>query len=194
MLPHQSAYLVVDYKPLPADRSFAFLATHSVAVNAVLDAKTPRAILVKNPTDGVITIPKHARMGTIRENTDSGYFASTWTTALKALTVAAALATPANADNSQQEGTVSAVGAEFELTPLLCAVSWKEPPLLHPLPPYPNVVASQARQAESTTPLTDQVYLMMQQSGTVPAMATPEADQGTSQLENLYLATVGSYC
>ncbi|KAK0732890.1 hypothetical protein B0T26DRAFT_758090, partial [Lasiosphaeria miniovina] len=108
--------LPVDYKPLPTDRNFLFNSKHSAVVNALIDAKTPKLVRVVNPSRGTMTIPKHFHVGEINENTNSGYFATTWGKAMKVLTaaiVAASLFSPAAASAAAVTSVQPLVNSAF---------------------------------------------------------------------------------
>lgn len=74
LLPGQQAHIPVEYKPLPNDRSFAFEAKHGAMVNSIINAKTPKVVLVVNQSNGTLRIPKNTHAGTIKENIESGLF------------------------------------------------------------------------------------------------------------------------
>lgn len=74
LLPGESVYILVDYKPVPNDRSFSFKVKHGVVVNVVINAKSPRVVIVVNNIDGTLTIPKNTFVGRIEEITNNGYF------------------------------------------------------------------------------------------------------------------------
>ncbi|KAK4232760.1 hypothetical protein C8A03DRAFT_39612, partial [Achaetomium macrosporum] len=67
LLPNQEAYVAVDYRPLPTDRSFAFNSSHPAALNGIVDAKTPKVVALKNPTEGMFTVSKRYPIGRIEE-------------------------------------------------------------------------------------------------------------------------------
>jgi len=124
LLPHQEALVPVEYKPLPSDRPFMFNSYYTAALNAVVNAKTPKVVAVKNPSEGIMTIDKRFPIGKIEDSIDSGFFASSWSTAFAALTVATALATAAqptvttDVDPTSLMGTLATVplvGGEFVL-------------------------------------------------------------------------------
>ncbi|KAK3946658.1 hypothetical protein QBC32DRAFT_191444, partial [Pseudoneurospora amorphoporcata] len=75
ILPGQSGYIPVQYKPLPPGRSFMLNSRHAAAAHAVVNTKSPAVMFVNNTTDGVLVIPKHFHVGSITEATDSGYLA-----------------------------------------------------------------------------------------------------------------------
>ncbi|KAK3680815.1 hypothetical protein B0T22DRAFT_524103 [Podospora appendiculata] len=81
----QEAFLAVEYKPLPQGRPFSLESENDAVMHAVVDAKTPKVVLVRNQTNGILKIDKRARIGHIRENTDRGAFATTMGNGLKAL-------------------------------------------------------------------------------------------------------------
>ncbi len=93
LLPDQEAIVPVEYKLLPNDRSFIFNSDHTVVHYAVVIAKTPKVVLVKNTTGGIVKIPKRCPIGRIEESYDSGFLACSWTSALTALAAGASLAT-----------------------------------------------------------------------------------------------------
>ena len=131
LCPDQEAMVEVDYKPLPEGRSFMFNSAHDAAFNAVLSAKTPRVVPVKNTTQGMITIPKRFPIGKIEENADSGFLACSWATAFKAMAVGTAftaMAIPTVATNIEPVGAalrnVSSlpVSGEFDFDKRIAAV------------------------------------------------------------------------
>ena len=85
--------VLVEYKPLLSGRPFIFNSHHAAVHNAVVDARTPKVVSVKNTTRGTVRIPKRQLVGKIKETEDSGYFAYSWGTAFTALTVGIALTT-----------------------------------------------------------------------------------------------------
>ncbi|KHE80798.1 hypothetical protein GE21DRAFT_1275918 [Neurospora crassa] len=91
LMPGQEAFVPVEYTPLPKDRSFSFIAKHNTAVHAIIDAKTPQVVKVVNLSDGPLTINKYSKVGDIHETLDTGYFTTTWTKALKTITISTAL-------------------------------------------------------------------------------------------------------
>ncbi|KAK0734260.1 hypothetical protein B0T26DRAFT_761299 [Lasiosphaeria miniovina] len=60
LLSGQTAHIPANYKPLPNDRSFQFNAKHPAAMNSVLEAKTPRVVVVQNATPGILTISRNS--------------------------------------------------------------------------------------------------------------------------------------
>ena len=50
-------YIPVRYKPLLKGRNLAFYSKYVAAFSAIVTAKTPHIIALKNPTSGIITIP-----------------------------------------------------------------------------------------------------------------------------------------
>lgn len=48
LLPRQQAYIPIEYKPLPNDRSFAFEVKYGTIVNSIINVKTPKVVLVVN--------------------------------------------------------------------------------------------------------------------------------------------------
>ena len=91
LLPQQEAYVPVRYKPLPEGRNLAFYSKHAAALSAIVTAKTPHVVALKNPTSGIMTIPSQFPIGYISECEDSGYFVSSWDSAFPALSVGSAL-------------------------------------------------------------------------------------------------------
>lgn len=83
LLPGQKAHVPVDFKPLPTDRSFAFESKHGAFVNSIIDAKTPRIAVAVNSSDGTLRIRKGTHVGYVKENVESGYFATSWASAWK---------------------------------------------------------------------------------------------------------------
>jgi len=190
LAPGQRVSVPVDYHPLPNDRSFAFMATHDAAMHAVVDAKTPKIVVVQNTTQGTLQVPKGARIGTITESTDSGYFATSWKSAFKALAVgAAALALSAaprakavpptsplaeatdvalNAASQAVMEHFPAVNTEFKLTNLVTAIATRKVdhsvPQAVPPTPFPNY----------KLPLSDQVFNIVEQSSTILETSLPK--------------------
>ncbi|KAH7009466.1 uncharacterized protein B0I36DRAFT_370394 [Microdochium trichocladiopsis] len=72
--PGQSAYIIADYKALPADRCFFFDAEHLAAFNAVVDTKTPHMVPITNTSFQSVTIKRKDRLGSIHEITDGSLF------------------------------------------------------------------------------------------------------------------------
>ena len=70
-----------------------FNSHYAVVHKVVVDARTPKVVLVKNTTRGTVRIPKRQLVGKIEETEDSGYFTCSWGTAFTALTVGIALTT-----------------------------------------------------------------------------------------------------
>ena len=66
----------VRYKPLLEGRNLAFYSKYAAALSAIVTAKTPYVVALKNPTSGIITIPSQFPIGYISEYEDSGYFIS----------------------------------------------------------------------------------------------------------------------
>jgi hypothetical protein len=67
--------IAARWKSLPKGRVFAFDLIHLAAVAALVDADTPRAIQVTNPTKEPIRIGKYTRLGQIRDNEGTDYSA-----------------------------------------------------------------------------------------------------------------------
>ncbi len=65
-----------------------FNSKHPAAFNAVINAKTPRIIALKNLLKGMIIIFKQYPIGRIKELEDSSFLACSWDSAFIALTVA----------------------------------------------------------------------------------------------------------
>jgi hypothetical protein len=179
LLPGQKAYVPVSYKPLPPDRSFAFEAKHAAAMHAVVDAKTPRVAVFVNNTSGTLTIPKHCHAGHIKDNTESGYFASSWNHAMKAITIASAMtagfslaaAQPVttSANGNTTPGTYFAnsnlaptVATKFNLTPAIQAIAEGYSPA--PAKKVLRAPTSQPAATPTETPLTDTVFNLIQAS------------------------------
>lgn len=97
LMPGQTLHVEVEYAPLSNNRSFEFKPTHAAGVNAFVDAKTPKAIILRNHTNGVMVINKQARLGVIGEIEEGGYFASTWENTFTTVTAAAALVSGSSA-------------------------------------------------------------------------------------------------
>ncbi|RYC55608.1 hypothetical protein CHU98_g10598 [Xylaria longipes] len=176
----EKAYVQVDYKPLPADRSFCFMAIHEAAMHAVVDAKTPKVVPIVNTAKTPVKIHKGTKLGQIRENNDSGSHVSSWKSAMKTLAVAAvALAAPvANVVGSGSPATansVIAVNAEFDMSPMITATATGTVPdnkspvymdeLANSTPMTPTEVHASAPPTTGArlagTPLTDAVFNMI---------------------------------
>lgn len=69
-------YVPVDFKLLLTDRSFAFESKYGAFVNSIIDAKTPRIAVVVNSSDRTLRIRKGTYVGYVKENVESGYFAT----------------------------------------------------------------------------------------------------------------------
>ena len=71
-----------------------------MAVNTLVNAKSPRAVLLKNPSTKAIKIYKNLRLRTITENINKGYFTTLLINSFKTLAIAtvttAITAHPAN--------------------------------------------------------------------------------------------------
>lgn len=178
LLPGQEAFVPVDYKPLPEGRDFAFRSRHAAVYHAVIHAKTPKVVAVRNPTEGVMTIPKRYPVGRIEECEDSGYFACSWTNAFTALTVGtafAAMATPAAAADIDAgvlvaEASMPSLSAEFAINNATRSI------INHGAQSF-SVAAqppvSRYENHASTTPLSDYVFQLTQQSVSPPADPEP---------------------
>ncbi|KAK7750468.1 hypothetical protein SLS62_007547 [Diatrype stigma] len=184
----QRAYIPVNYKALPNDRSFSFIASHPQALGAVIDAKTPQVVVVQNTSSHSITIPKNARMGTIQDSTDSGYFVASWAGGMKALALAAlatgaAVNTPtATAQDPHTYGVVNdmtPMNVEFNLTPAMTAVATDTVP--HNIDDLTELSHAQSETAyagdgpNSSTPVTDAVFNTIVTSGAYDEVQSPLA-------------------
>jgi hypothetical protein len=166
--PGEQAYLSVDYKLLPVDRSFSFYAEIDCAVHAVVDAKSPCVVPVVNLTPEKVTISRKAKVGYIREIIDSGYFASNWKEGLKAMAVAAAAvaATVVGSGEPIKSADVTPRPCtEFDLTPVIKHVATESDPTvsLSETAAGPTAVVDSSKGAEFS--VSDQVYAMIQDSG-----------------------------
>ncbi|EAQ84379.1 hypothetical protein CHGG_08393 [Chaetomium globosum CBS 148.51] len=128
----REAMIPVNYKPLPKGRSFLFNAEHDAAFHAVITAKTPKVVAVKNTSRGTITIPKRYPVGKIDENHDSGFLACSWNTAFKTMAVGATLMSMAKpttigdiepANFALQNTNSLPVSAEFDFDKRTAAVA-----------------------------------------------------------------------
>ncbi|KAL2137451.1 hypothetical protein VTI28DRAFT_9682 [Corynascus sepedonium] len=118
LLPDQDAMVPVEYKPLPTGRSFMFNSRHEAVYNAVVDAKTPKVVSVRNTTRGTIRIPKRHPVGQIEEVEDSGYFACSWDTAFAALTMGTAQTARSVAAADAGVDTAFLVGQQVDVVPV----------------------------------------------------------------------------
>ena len=91
LLPQQEAYIPIYYKPLLEGRNLAFYSKHIAALSAIITAKTPYIIALKNPTSGIITIPSQFPIGYINKYEDSGYFVSSQDSTFPTLSIRSAL-------------------------------------------------------------------------------------------------------
>ena len=91
LLPQQEAYIPVYYKPLLEGRNLAFYSKHAVALSAIVTAKTPYIVALKNPTSGIITIPSQFPISYISEYKDSGYFVSSQDSTFPTLSIRSTL-------------------------------------------------------------------------------------------------------
>ncbi|KAL2192752.1 hypothetical protein P885DRAFT_11334, partial [Corynascus similis CBS 632.67] len=114
----QDAMVPVEYKPLPTGRSFMFNSRHEAVYNAVVDAKTPKVVSVRNTTRGTIRIPKRHPVGQIEEVEDSGYFACSWDTAFAALTMGTAQTARSVAAADAGVDTAFLVGQQVDVVPV----------------------------------------------------------------------------
>ena len=76
LLPGQTAWVQTNYKDLPRDRSFAFVASHIAAVSIFIDLLMPRFIQLYNALLKAITLPWKTCVSQIQESYKSGYFIS----------------------------------------------------------------------------------------------------------------------
>lgn len=198
ILPGESAWVVVDYKPLPRDRDFAFNSAHPLAMNAFVSAKSPKTVLLKNPSAQPVKINKRTRLGTITEGMDLSFFSSTLPKALKALTVgtallaaagnvAAAQPTPALADS-----IVPSVAAEFNLTePLLNIAISGSTETTTPIATAEEAVQwlDDLEAYQSTYTVSDEVYNITQSAGydSLPEVP-PDPDETRPRLRDLFQA------
>ena len=179
--PNATTHIPVDYKPLPDDRSFAFTATHPQALHAIVDAKTPQVVLVKNTSQDTIVIPKKTRLGRIEESTDSGYFVGSWAGAMTALAVTAVAtgmtATPSGAYSCMtstpvtgqgQIDPITPVNAEFDLTPeILRIATGTVPTNAYDMTEVPSLGDTSVGNS-TITPLTDAVYSLIEGAQDLP--------------------------
>ncbi|EAQ86812.1 hypothetical protein CHGG_08065 [Chaetomium globosum CBS 148.51] len=181
LLPDQEAMIPVNYKPLPKGRSFLFNAEHDAAFHAVITAKTPKVVAVKNTSRGTITIPKRYPVGKIDENHDSGFLACSWNTAFKTMAVGATLMSMAKPTaigdiepiNFALQNTNSLpVSAEFDFDKRTAAVA--EHDLGLRAPDAPMVVNYNGT---SSTPVSDYVYQLTQGATVDP----PAGDQAPEE-------------
>ncbi|KAI1273815.1 hypothetical protein F5Y07DRAFT_411032 [Xylaria sp. FL0933] len=177
----EKAYVQVDYKPLPADRSFCFMAIQSNSLSTVLDAKTPQVVPVINTATTPVKIHKGTKLGQIP--------------AIKTLAVAAAalatpLATMISSGNADTANSAIAVNAEFDMSPMITATATDTAPepetavymdeLANPAPltVAPTVTGDHnldtgqsplANKGLSDTPLTDVVFNIISETNEIPA-------------------------
>jgi Reverse transcriptase (RNA-dependent DNA polymerase)/RNase H-like domain found in reverse transcriptase/Integrase zinc binding domain len=179
IIPGKSAWVQVNYKSLPRDRSFALNAIHPSVSNAIVDANSPRTCLLTNPTQEAIRLSKGTRLATITESIDSGYFVSTLPIAWKAIAMASAVGTAAtmNTDHfvqgtklpalnsfTPEQSVIPAMGAEFNLTSEISS-ALQNPPK--------QEVATAPADANSQTPLSDAVFNIIQSSTNATARMEP---------------------
>lgn len=169
LLPGESVYIPVDYKPVPNDRSFSFKAKHGAVANAVMNAKSPRVVMAVNNTDGTLTIPKNTFIGHIEEITDSGYFVTSWTKGMKLMALELAIAAlPQGAEaqtavaqaNLGSDLSRATVNSEFSVAGLADLVDGGNDV---PIIATQHTAAAKPSDKPSSTPLSDQVF------GTTPA-------------------------
>ena len=91
LLLQQEAYVPIRYKPLLEGRNLAFYSKYAAALSAIVTAKTPHVIALKNPTSGIMTIPSQFPIGYISKCEDSGYFVSSQDFAFPALSIGSTL-------------------------------------------------------------------------------------------------------
>jgi hypothetical protein len=157
-------------------------------MHAIVNAKTPRVVVFVNSTNGTLTIPKHCHAGYIKENTESGCFASSWNNAMKAVTIAIAVTAGFSPAAAQPETTSAisnarttsgacfataglattapttapTVATEFHLTPAIQAIaegySLTQSKKAHHTP------IPQPSTTLTETPLTDTVFNLIQAS------------------------------
>ncbi|RWA03570.1 hypothetical protein EKO27_g11536 [Xylaria grammica] len=170
--PGESAYVVVDYKPLPTDRNFAFFATHQNVMHTVLDAKTPHVVPVKNTTDKVLKLDKGAKLGSIMENQNNGCYGVSWKGAMNALAIAAA-----TEGDMGEAGVLAgksardiALNAEFSMTPIANAVATDTVPQEDELTfdEMADIAEAHPREFATDTPVSDAVYNIVQTAGPPP--------------------------
>lgn len=191
----ESAYVQVDYKPLPDDRNFCFMAIHENTVNTLMDAKTPMVVPVLNISDAPVKINKGTKLGQIRENRDSGCHISSWKGAMKTLlfATAAALTVPipkvVGSGSPVVANSLTPVNSEFKITPVITALATDTVPSVPTIltemakGPSPPTVTPTARDApdipvtldpdpylESNVPVSDAVYNMIVESGNFPSV------------------------
>ncbi|KAI1112916.1 hypothetical protein F5Y14DRAFT_241643 [Nemania sp. NC0429] len=152
----ESAYIAVEYKALPTDRNFCFFAAEEVpaTLNTLVNARTPRVVLVVNASNKRFTIPKGTKLGHIRENKTANHYTVSFKGALGALAFAAAAAsnlvntgsttstrTPTGVEASPEVSFPGAfspgvsspetpinLGTEFELNPVTTAIATESAP------------------------------------------------------------------
>ncbi|KAK4236653.1 hypothetical protein C8A03DRAFT_35444, partial [Achaetomium macrosporum] len=178
LLPQQEAFVPVDYRPLPTGRPLMFNSRHDAAFNAVVDAKTPKVVALKNPTKGMMKIPKRYPIGRIEESQDSGYSTCSLTTAFIAMTAATALtalASPVVAADVQPvalavQSVSPSVSAEFDFDDRVQAIiDGAGSPAVAVTP------RGEHSGRDSPTPLSDHVFNLTT-SAQVPFFASTGAD------------------
>lgn len=87
----QTAHVAVYYVDLPKDRAFAFTSSHPTAINAVLNFKVPKMMVLHNPSNKPLKINKRIRLGTIYNYKDTAYFTANFNGVVKALAMANAI-------------------------------------------------------------------------------------------------------
>ena len=91
LLPQQEAYVPIRYKLLLEGRNLAFYSKHVAALSAIVTAKTPYIMALKNLTSGIMTIPSQFPIGYISKYEDSGYFVFSQDSAFPTLSIGSTL-------------------------------------------------------------------------------------------------------
>lgn len=137
--PGQTAHVAVSYVDLPKDRAFNFTSSHPTAMNAVLDAKVPKMMVLHNPGNKDIKVNRNVRLGTIHEAEDSAHFTASFGGVVKALAMASSIgqvspvAEPQNHELTSgthnvswkltEKTDITPMGGEFEMTPDVVALA-----------------------------------------------------------------------
>ncbi len=166
---------------MPYDRSFALNIVHPTASNVIINANSSRACLLTNPTQDPICLSKGTRLATITECTDSGYFVSLLPTAWKALSIASAAGTatamnthilvqnralPEPVSFPHSQAIMPALGAKFELLPIVTAT-------LQSQCQSPIALLPDSATAKSPTLISDAVFNIIQSSANNVPQAKP---------------------
>ncbi|KAK9769282.1 putative Reverse transcriptase [Seiridium cardinale] len=188
VMPGKSAYIAVDWKPLPKDRSFSFESSHPNIMHSIIDGYTQPTVIINNPSQQPTTIGRGTKVGRISEIQDSGYFVSDWKSGLKTLAAAATVALPFVAfivdayGNVTRNLAIPAVNAEFSMTPEVAAMAIGAPPPSSMPDLTQMAVAPQTAdfglpgQNMSQTPLTDSIFNMIKETAYKVNAAPPVPD------------------